>query len=597
MAIQLFGFQLGRVEKEQEKKEKNVRSPAPPPNDDAAVTVASGGQYGVYVDLTSSAKDDVQLVTKYREMAQHPEVDSAIDDIVNEAIVYDEKESPVSLNLDDVELSDNIKNKIQDEFDIILRLLDFNDKGYDIFQHWYVDARLYYHIMIDEMQPRKGIQELRYIDPRYIRKVREVQQNKNTNSTPVQGSATNNLDLTYSEYFLYSPSGIKKDTTQGIKIAEDAICFVHSGIMDTMNKMILSHLHKAIKPLNQLRMLEDATVIYRIARAPERRIFYIDVGNLPKLKAEQYLRDMMVKHKNKLVYNASTGEVRDDRRFMTMLEDFWFPRREGQGTQVDTLQGGQNLGEIEDVEYFRRKLYKSLNVPVSRLETEAGFNLGRSSEITRDELKFSKFIARLRSRFSQLFIRLLGVQLVLKGVMSLAEYEEHSQNMFIDFLKDNHFTELKDTEILSTRLDILSSIDQYVGVYFSKDWVRRNVLRQSDEDIDEIDKQIKKEGSDEQGFGDDKAFNGGDSDPESSFPDVYGQGGIEKEPKKEPKNEKFVPSKTRTKDEKKLVEQLTKFNDSDSVIDVNNLIQLPESDSIDPLDIEYYSEQNPTENE
>jgi len=383
MALELFGFRIGRKEEEQKLKDENLKSFVPPSLDDGAVEIAAGGAYGTYVDLEGSAKSEAELVTRYREMSLQPECDSAIDDVVNEAIVYNEKEPAISIVLDDLKgVGAGIKKKIHEEFDNILRMLNFTTNSYDTFRKWYIDGRLYYHLVIDESNPRAGIQELRYIDPRKIRKVKMPIKKKDEKTNTI-------LTKGYLEYYIFHPRGINR-SNQGLKISKDSICYCHSGLLDQRMLLVLGHLHKAIKPLNQLRMLEDASVIYRLARAPERRIFYIDVGNLPKIKAEQYLRDMMVKHKNKLVYDASTGEVRDDRKFMTMLEDFWLPRREGgKGTEITSLPGGQNLGEMEDIEYFKRKLYKALNVPVSRMEAENNFNLGRASEITRDELKFT----------------------------------------------------------------------------------------------------------------------------------------------------------------------------------------------------------------
>jgi hypothetical protein len=489
MAIELFGFTIG---KKDEETKPNVVSFAPPPNDDGTLAVAEGGVYGTTVDVNNTAKNEAQLISRYREMAGQPECERAVDDIVNEAIVGTEQDSPVSIVLDNVEeMDDQIKDRIREEFEGILGMLNFHNRAYDIFRNWYVDGRLYYHIMIDTKQPRAGIQELRFIDPRKIKKVRvEKRDNQNQVSKEI-------FNKKYNEYFVYSAKGVTAGN-QGIKIAPDSIAYCHSGIMDQNNKMILSYLHKAVKPLNQLRMLEDATVIYRLARAPERRIFYIDVGNLPKAKAEQYLRDMMVKHKNKLVYDANTGEVRDDRKFLTMLEDYWLPRREGgKGTEISTLPGGQNLGEIEDVQYFQRKLYQSLNVPMSRLEADNSFNLGRASEITRDELKFSKFIARLRYRFSELFHILLERQLLLKGIITKQEWQEIKGQIYYDFLEDNHFSELKNAEIMRERLNTLRDIDEYVGKYYSAEWVRKNVLMQTEDEIEEIDKQIADEPSDE----------------------------------------------------------------------------------------------------
>ena len=491
MAVNLFGFRIGRPE-EEEKQQEQVKSFAPPSLDDGSMEIAPGGVYGTYVDLEGTAKTEGELVTRYREMALQPECDSAIDDVVNEAIVSDEKEDPVEINLDDLEFSESLKNKIREEFEQVLNLLDFNNNCYDLFRKWYIDGRLYHHIMIDDKNPRAGIKELRYVDPRRIRKVRESKRQKDQKQNAM-------IHKGYNEYYLYNAKGLTT-SQQGLKISPDSISYCHSGLPDNRNKMILSFLHKAIKPLNQLRMLEDAVVIYRLARAPERRIFYIDVGNLPKMKAEQYLRDMMVKHKNKLVYDAQTGEVRDDRKFMTMLEDFWLPRREGgRGTEITTLPGGQNLGEMEDVDYFRRKLYKALNVPITRMEAENQFNLGRASEITRDELKFSKFVKRLRLRFSNLFLNILEIQLALKGITTRKEFKEEMKNkIYFDFADDNHFAELKYSEMMRERLTLLRDVDEYVGKYYSSEYVRKYVLRQSEDDIQDIDKQISAEGSDQE---------------------------------------------------------------------------------------------------
>lgn len=489
MAVQLFGFNISK--QGEEKEQQNVKSFVPPVQDDGAMEVASGGVYGTYVDLEGNSKSEAELVTRYREMAMQPECDNALEDIVNEAIVVN-NQSPLNIVLDDIDEGKALKDRIREEFYNILKLLDFNNLAYDIFRQWYIDGRLYYHIMIDEKKPRDGIKELRKIDPRKIKKIREKvsELDKRTNMKIEKG---------YQEYYIYHPKGITSQSNQtAIKISKDSICHVTSGMIDPANKMVLGYLHKAIKPLNQLRTLEDATVIYRLSRAPERRIFYIDVGNLPKMKAEQYLADMMAKHKNKLVYDASSGEIRDDRKFMTMMEDFWLPRREGgRGTEITTLPGGQNLGEMDDVDYFRRKLYKSLNVPITRMESETQFNLGRTSEVTRDELKFTRFIERLRARFTHLFDNLLEIQLVLKGVINRKQWKELREDLYYDFPQDNYFTELKSAEILTERLRLMSEVEQYIGKFYSLDWVRKNVLQMSEEEIRDMDKQIKKEESDE----------------------------------------------------------------------------------------------------
>ena len=492
MPVDLFGFRIGK--KPEEETPPSVQSFAPPPNEDGAIAVTEGGVFGTTVDMAGTAKNEAALVSRYRDMAQQPECERAVDDIINEAIIYGEHKDTVSLILDGaVNMPDQLKDKIHEEFDYVKGLLKFEDRSYDIFRNWYVDGRLFYHLMIDTKQPKKGIQEVRYIDPRKIKKVRV--EKKDNKTKPLADSQI--LPKKYEEYFIYSPKGLDVSTAtagSGLKIAPDSIAYVTSGIMTTKNDMIMGHLHKAMKPLNQLRMLEDATVIYRLARAPERRIFYIDVGNLPKAKAEQYLRDMMAKHKNKLVYDANTGEIRDDRKFMTMLEDYWLPRREGgKGTEITTLPPGQNLGEMDDVLYFRKKLYEALNVPVSRLENESTFNLGRANEISRDEVKFNRFIVRLRTRFNELFNILLERQLLLKGVITKAEWKELKKLIRYDYLEANHFSELKNAEVLQGRLQLLADVDQYVGKYFSAEWVRKNVLQQSEDEIEEIDVQIETE--------------------------------------------------------------------------------------------------------
>jgi hypothetical protein len=498
----LFGFEIKRLA---DLKDDAPASFVPPTDDEGATVVAEGGMFGTYVDLEGTARTEAELVTKYREMALQPEVEEAIGDIVNESIVGADDEI-VSLDLDRIdEMSDNLKERIREEFKEILSLLEFSQRGYDIFRRWYVDGRLYFHAIIDEKNVRAGIKELRYIDPRKIKKIKEVKKKRVGKDSQVSVTTVKN------EYYIFNEkgflakgsysgsSGTSAPGQRGLKIAKDSILHCVSGLMDQNNQLVLSYLHKAIKPLNQLRTLEDASVIYRISRAPERRIFYIDVGNLPKMKAEQYLRDMMVKHKNRLVYDANSGEVRDDRKHMTMLEDFWLPRREGgRGTEITTLPGGQNLGEMDDVEYFQRKLYKSLNVPVSRLDPETGFSLGRASEISRDELKFSKFIDRIRAKFAtQLFNYALEKQLVLKNIMSIEEFDEIKNLINYDFQKDNHFTEMKDAEIYRERIQTLRDMDEYVGRYYSQEWVRKNVLYQSDEDVEDINKQIEAEGGDE----------------------------------------------------------------------------------------------------
>jgi len=499
MALELFGFRIGKAEEQKD----SVVSFAPPEPDDGSLTIAQGGVFGTTIDLEGTAKNESALITKYREMLLQPECEKAIDDIVNEAIVGDNKEQSVQIILEDTELPKSIKTKINEEFDTVLSLLNFNTKSYSIFRDWYVDGRLYYHVMIDTKNPRAGIKELRYIDPRKIKKIRSE---KRDNNNPNQTNKTV-INKKYDEYFIYQPTGLGTNT-EGIKIAVDSIAYSHSGVLDQRNYMVLSYLHKAIKPLNQLRMLEDATVIYRLARAPERRIFYIDVGNLPKGKAEQYLRDMMAKHKNKLVYDAETGAVRDDRKFLTMLEDYWLPRRDGgRGTEITTLPGGQNLGEIEDVLYFRKKLYESLNVPTSRLEADGQFNMGRSSEITRDELKFSKFVFRLRQKFSEMFFIILEKQLLLKGIMTKQEWNDIKDKIYFDYIEDNHFAELKEAEIIQNRLTVLADADQYAGKYFSDTWIRKNVLMMTEDEIEDIKKQIEDEEPEDDGEDDEDSEN------------------------------------------------------------------------------------------
>ena len=500
---ELFGFEIRRKQEIAQQTNPSIQTFAPEAKDDGAVVVAAGGAYGTYVDMEGSARTEADLVNKYREIAQHPEVDAAIDDIVNEAIVSEPEEKVVQINLDDVELSSGVKKTITTEFNEILGMLKFEQQPYDLFRRWYVDGRLYYHLVIDSSRPNEGIQEIRYLDPRKIRKVREIKKKKDPRT-----EAT--ITKTHSEYYIYNEKGLNNtksgaaaafdsQSTTGLRIAKDSIVHVTSGIMDVNNTIVLSYLHKAIKPLNQLRTLEDATVIYRVSRAPERRIFYIDVGNLPKMKAEQYLSDIMTKFKNRLVYDSSTGEIRDDRKFMTMLEDFWFPRREGgRGTEVTTLPAGQNLGEMSDVEYFQKKLYNSLNVPVSRLQSEGNpFDVGRSTQVSRDEVKFAKFVNRLRLRFSQMFLKCLERQLILKGITTSSDWEQISQKIRFDYAKDNYFAELKESEILTGRLNTLNLAEPYAGKYYSHAWIRKNILRQTEEDIEEMDEDMEEEKDDE----------------------------------------------------------------------------------------------------
>ena len=495
MAINLFGFEITRTKSEGAPQQLQPQV-AVPTADDGAITVTAGGYFGTYLDLEASFKNENDLVTRYREMSMQPELESAIDEIVNEAIVHDVAGKSVSIMVDDLEQPDNVKEMIRDEFQNVLRLLDFSNMGSDIFRGWYIDGRLFYQVLIDEKQPRLGIQELVYIDPRKIKKVRTVIKKKDprTKIEVVDG---------FQEFYIFN----EKATVQGqslvtqvndtaVKIAPDAIVNVNSGLLDAKRQMVLSYIHKSIKPLNQLRMVEDAVVIYRLSRAPERRVFYIDVGNMPKIKAEQYLRDIMTKFRNKVVYDSSTGEVKDDRKFMSMMEDFWIPRRgEGKATEITTLPAGQNLGELSDVRYFENKLYKSLNVPVSRLEPQTGFSLGRSTEITRDELKFSKFVDRLRNRFTLLFDELMKRQLSLKGICSVDEWEILKEKIHYDFLKDNNFTELKEAELMAARLQLMAQIDPYVGTYYSKAWVKKHVLHFDEEGIKRMESEIAEEQS------------------------------------------------------------------------------------------------------
>ena len=487
MANQLFGYSLERA-----KKVPKGPSFVQKDNMDGSQPIVGGGYYGYSVDFDGTIRNDYELITRYREMVMNPECDSAVDDIVNETICGNFDDVPVELELSNLKVSDKIKKLMREEFDEVLRLLDFENRAYEIFRRWYVDGRLFYHKVIDPKKPKDGLLELRYIDPRKIRKVTEYE-----NKRPEQLRGVDlNTQLTQksAEYFLYNPKGLKNSTNQGMKITTDSITYCHSGIQDLNKNMTLSHLHKAIKAVNQLRMIEDSLVIYRLSRAPERRIFYIDVGNLPKNKAEQYLREVMGRYRNKLVYDANTGEIKDDKKFMSMLEDFWLPRREGgRGTEISTLPGGQNLGELEDVKYFQKKLYKALNVPSSRLETETTFNIGRAAEITRDEVKFQKFIARLRKRFSELFMDLLKSQVVLKGIATLEEWDEMKTHIQFDYIADNYFTELKEIEIRNERMNQVNLMDPFVGKYFSVEYMRRQVLKQTTEEIKEIDKQIDSE--------------------------------------------------------------------------------------------------------
>jgi len=482
---ELFGFQITRVKKTEDPKQSFTTTQA----DDGTQTVAAGGYFGQYLDMEGTAKSEADLIRRYREISLHPECDMAVEDIVNEAVVANELKEAVRVNTDNLPYGKDIRRRIESEFSDILKLMNFNTKGHDIFRRWYVDGRIYYQKIIDRTSPTLGITELKYIDPRKIKKIREVRK------TRPEGAKNLEIVDEFVEYYLFNEKGVSGTTSGGgVKIAPDTIAFCPSGLVDQQKNIVMSYLHKAIKPVNQLRMIEDAVVIYRIARAPERRIFKIDVGNLPKVKAEQYLRDVMARYRNKLVYDASTGEIRDDRNYMSMLEDFWLPSREGgRGTDISTLPGGQNLGEIADIEYFQKKLYRSLNVPVSRLESTQGFNLGRASEITRDELKFTKFVQRLRKKFTELFNDLLKTQLILKKVISEEDWHTISHNLQYDFLQDGHFAELKQSEMMRERIQLVNEMRDMVGKYFSVEYMRKNVLKQSESEIAEMDKQIKQE--------------------------------------------------------------------------------------------------------
>ncbi|AGH56903.1 hypothetical protein CPXG_00100 [Cyanophage P-RSM6] len=490
---QLFGYSLDR-KKAKAPKQGTQPSFVRKESEDAASPIVAGGYFGQYVEMGDAANkaSEADLIGRYREMSLHPECDSAINDVVNEAIAGDLNDHPVDIDLQNLKISQNLKNVIRDEFENVLVLLDFDRKAYDIFRRWYIDGRLFYHKMIDVQDPSKGITELRYIDPRKIKKVIEFDKPKDRQRV-VDPEVTSIVPKSI-EYYIYSPKGLKGYENNGVKIAPDAVTYVHSGQMDMQRNYVLSHLHKAIKAVNQLRMIEDSLVIYRLSRAPERRIFYIDVGNLPKQKAEQYLREVMSRYRNKLVYNADTGEIRDDKKFMSMLEDFWLPRREGgRGTEISTLPGGQNLGELEDVKYFQKKLYRALNVPESRLESESSFNVGRSAEITRDEVKFQKFIVRLRKKFTDLFNDILKTQLILKGVISLDEWDEFKEHIQYNFIADNYFSEMKEKEVMNERMALIAQMDPFVGKYFSVEYMRRYILKQTDAEFGEIDEQMQAE--------------------------------------------------------------------------------------------------------
>ena len=495
MAIKLFGFTFGQ--KDVVRVENPQQSSFALPTEaleDGAVTITQNAHYGTYIDLEGSIRNELELITRYREMANHPELEMAIDEIVNEAITQDNDGTCVDINMDKLKQPESIKKKIKEEFDNVLRMMNFNNLSSDLFKRWYIDGRIYYHVVVDKTNPKEGIQELRYIDPRKIRKVREIQKDRD----PQTGAM---VIKSIAEYYVYNDRGTTTQTytaqvSTGLRIAPEAVLNTNSGLMDAKNTFVISYLHKAIKPLNQLRMIEDAVVIYRISRAPERRIFYIDVGNLPKGKAEQYLRDIMVKYRNKMVYDAETGQLRDDRKHMSMLEDFWLPRREGgKGTEITTLPAGQNLGEMEDVKYFRNKLLNALNVPISRLEPQGGglIGVGRSTEVTRDEVKFMKFIGRLRNKFTQLFDDALRVQLVLKNICTQEEWDEFKEYIYYDFRKDNNFTELSEVELTRERLNLLTLVDPFVGRYYSQQWIKKHVLRFTDEEIKQMDKELQDE--------------------------------------------------------------------------------------------------------
>ena len=493
----LFGFSID----DEEKKSKGVVSPVPPNNEDGADYYLSSGFYGQYVDIEGVFRTEFDIIRKYRNMALHPECDTAVEHVVNEAIVADLNDSPVEIDLDNLNASASLKNVIRDEFKYIKDLIGFDKKAHEIFRNWYVDGRLYYHKVIDLQKPELGLEEIRYIDPLKIKlmRIRPKDQDKRYEVKP-SGSVGESVteDTKVIEFYTYYPQGTAQKygsiAGKGVKIAKDAITYCSSGLVDRNKHIGLSYLHKSIKALNQLRMIEDSLVIYRLSRAPERRIFYIDVGNLPKVKAEQYLRDVMSRYRNKLVYDANTGEIKDDKKFMSMLEDFWLPRREGgRGTEITTLPGGQNLGELTDVEYFQKKLYRSLNVPESRIGADGGFNLGRSSEILRDELMFSKFVGRLRKRFSGVFLDLLKTQLILKNIVTPQDWNKMAEHIQFDYLYDNHFAELKETELMNERLNLMTQIEPYIGTYYSRDYVKRKILRQTEEEMIEMDKEMEEE--------------------------------------------------------------------------------------------------------
>jgi hypothetical protein len=484
--MEVFGFKLERTKKQQTDF-KALKSFVVPTTDDGAIPVEAGGFYGQYVDLDGSVRNDFELVAKYREMSMDPICEIAVDDIVNEAIVSEPGKMPVKLSFtNDNTLSPKIKSKIEEEFKNVLRLLSFDSRGYEVFRRWYVDGKVYFHLIIDEEKPEKGILEVRYVDPLNIQKIREFKKETRPDGTKIITG--------YRDFYLYNKDNPKVGSAQGIKISDDAIAFCSSGLFDSRYRRTVGFMHKAIKPLNQLRMMEDAVVIYRISRAPERRIFYIDVGNLPKTKAEAYVKDIMNRYRNKLVYDAQTGEIRDDRKFMSMLEDYWLPRREGsKGTEITTLSGAQNLGELADIIYFQKKLYHALNVPISRLQQDKGISLGRSSEINRDELKFSKFITRLRSKFNELILDILRKQVLLKNIITPDDWNGIKEVLFLDYLKDSYYVETKNAELRKQRSGELNELEKYIGKYYSHYWIRSQVLGMTEGEMREMDKQMTEE--------------------------------------------------------------------------------------------------------
>ncbi len=482
--FRLFGFEIKRADTEDATKKPSI---VPARDDDGAGYVtAAGTHYGQYINLDGDdSKDNYQLIMRYRGVSMHPEVDAAIEDITNEAIAGGELAQSVDVTMDNLKVSDGIKKQVKDEFDNIIAMLNFNENGHDIFRRWYVDGRIYHHLVVNESQLKAGIQEIRYIDASKMRKVKQVKRKKD----PQTGA---NLIEKVDEYYVFQEKPGQQ--TGGVKMSLDSVSYVTSGLLDENRKKVLSYLHKSLKPLNQLRMMEDSLVIYRLARAPERRIFYIDVGNLPKGKSEEYMKQIMTRYRNKLVYDAQTGEIKDDRKHQSLLEDFWLPRREGgRGTEIQTLPGGENLGQIDDIVYFQKRLYRSLNVPINRLEQEAQFSLGRSTEISRDELKFQKFIDRLRTRFSALFMGILKTQLILKGIITEDDWDGMKNDIVVDYVRDNHFTELKDLEILREKVQTLDMVNNYVDQYFSREWIMKNVLHFTDEDIDNMASQAQNE--------------------------------------------------------------------------------------------------------